>query len=393
MKVILYAPSNINSVFVDNVNDSSLLYLNQIIAPFIVTRIKSYIKNNIDVDVVMINKNLKFKEIQISKKLRFFIFKDYYEFKNFFTLRSHFYDFFFIHFLNFKLILILFLNLNLKKIIYVHGIEFQKTSEYIFELPVNFFYLIKNFFFKFFQKYLIILLLLINYNKIKFVFVSRWMKKSACKFIPKILISKCKSAIISNPVDKIFFIKNKRLLKSKRKILIIKNFNYKKYAGDLILDFLVKLSYEKNFSIFEFTIVGHGKFLNNKKYDRLKELNNITFVSNIISSGEIKKLFARHNFFLSLTRMDAQSVIISEALTSGINVISSNICAIPEFIQNKKNGILINNNYPEFKKVFQDILQNKIKSKIISLNSIKDSRKFHPEYIYEKEINFIKMVN
>ena len=175
--------------------------------------------------------------------------------------------------------------------------------------------------------------------------------------------------------------------------MIIKNFNYKKYAGDLILNFLLKLSYEKYFNQFNFTIVGHGKFLNNKKYDRLKELDNIIFISNVISSYDVKKLFMRHNFFLSLTRMDAQSVIISEALTCGVNVISSNICAIPEFIQNNKNGILINNNYHEFKEVFQDILQNKIKSKTISLNAIKTSKKFHPDYIYEQENNFIKMVN
>ena len=63
MKVIVYAPSNINSILENNLNVKSLSYLNKFIAPFIVTRIKSYIKNNINVDLVMINKSLNLNEI------------------------------------------------------------------------------------------------------------------------------------------------------------------------------------------------------------------------------------------------------------------------------------------------------------------------------------------
>ena len=140
MRIILYTPSNINSIVGNKLKIKSLNYLYKIIAPFILTRVKSYIKNNIKVDILMINNNFTFKKIKIKTNLNILFFKNYFYLKKFFYLNAYLYDYFFIHFINFKVILILFLNLNLKKIIFVHGIELQKTSEYFFEFPSNVFF-------------------------------------------------------------------------------------------------------------------------------------------------------------------------------------------------------------------------------------------------------------
>ncbi len=63
---------------------------------------------------------------------------------------------------------------------------------------------------------------------------------------------------------------------------------------------------------------------------------------------------SNYGVFLSPTRMDAQGVMMCEVMASGLLTISSDNTAIPEFIVDEQNGILIDNvNYSNCEKIIR----------------------------------------
>tara|TARA_Y100001958_G_C21188399_1_gene517046 strand:+ start:14 stop:1405 length:1392 start_codon:yes stop_codon:yes gene_type:complete len=89
--------------------------------------------------------------------------------------------------------------------------------------------------------------------------------------------------------------------------------------------------------------------------------------------------------------MDAQSVSISEALSSGLPVISSDNSAIPEYIKDYENGYLIdNNNYKTFKNKIINILDDTQNLNKINKNNQKFEEIFSESHITSKEIDLFK---
>ena len=75
------------------------------------------------------------------------------------------------------------------------------------------------------------------------------------------LIPKNNFKVISNPVDISYFRKFNRSKKIRNNILIIKNYESYKYAGDTTIDYLLKFSKMKLFNNFKFTLIGKGPIL------------------------------------------------------------------------------------------------------------------------------------
>ncbi|HGL3845084.1 TPA: glycosyltransferase family 4 protein, partial [Enterococcus faecium] len=171
-----------------------------------------------------------------------------------------------------------------------------------------------------------------------FVFVSEWMKDIAEKDIKAKFTN---FEIIPNGIDtEKFKYSSKDSLK--KNILLIRPFNSRKYATDVACKALELLSNEKNFSEYSITIVGEGQYYE-KDTKALRQYNNVSLINRFLTSDEIVKLHSENGIFLCPTRQDAQGVSMCEAMSSGLVVVASNNTAIPEFVDDKTEGLLCKN--------------------------------------------------
>jgi N-acetyl sugar amidotransferase len=351
---------------------------------FFKTRVIEYIKSGHQVEVITLHyepKNeyeIKDLTLTVIKK------KEVYEY-----LRGKInnIDIFFIHFINFRIIKFL-LNYNVNATIFFHGVEAISITRYIFDWYLRPIFYVKKFIYNIIQFYL--LKKLINTKKnIRFIFVSSWMKQAVEKDL-NVNFLKSQSTIIHNSVSEYFFKKDFELSYNTQKInlIVVKNFNSYKYAGDLTAEYILKYSKNKFFDNFNFTIVGEGIILEKYK-KKLLIHKNITIINKFVENEKLVDLYKKNHIFLYLTRLDSQSVTISEALSLGMIVVSSKIAAIPEFIKDGYNGYLIDNNYDSFEKKINYIYQNKNNLKIISENAKNFSlENFEPVNNSKKEILF-----
>ena len=178
----------------------------------------------------------------------------------------------------------------------------------------------------------------------RLIFVSKWMKNVASK---DCFIKIKDFDVVPNPIDDSIFKYKKKEEDDRLKILIIRSFNSPKYANDISIDAILKLSKEPFFKELKFTIYGKG-ILFEKLTNKVSHLDNIEINNVFLHQQEIKELHDSHGIFLCPTRMDAQGVSMCEAMSSGLVPITSNNTAIPEYV-NSESGILTNNSEDIYK--------------------------------------------
>lgn len=299
---------------------------------FVHTRLKSYrkIDSSINFTVfVLNNKNNKynFEDISViegdSKYLKE-------------VLQRNSYEKIIIHFLTFYMVPVL-LNVaqGVPKLIWVHGYEALNWRSRLFNVrSIKFIkYIIGNVIqIRYFRKYM-----RLEKNS-KFIFVSKWMKRSAEKDIK---ITFKDAYILPNGIDTNKFPYKQKSNELRNKILVIRPFNSRKYATDIVAKTILELSKFPEFKKFEFTIVGQGKFFK-EDTNKIVKFSNVKLINRFLTSAEIKKLHDQNGVFLCPTRQDAQGVSMCEAMSSGLVPITSNNTAIPEFVKNSETGFLTN---------------------------------------------------
>ncbi|WP_129408528.1 glycosyltransferase family 4 protein [Marinitoga lauensis] len=190
-------------------------------------------------------------------------------------------------------------------------------------------------------------------DDIYFVFVSNWMKNIAFNDIGEIAKN---YKVIPNYIDTDFFSFKEKMQNERKKILLIRNFNSKKYATDIAIKAIVELSKKFNkFNELEFTIVGKG-VLWKRQTAKIKHFPNITLINKFLTHKEIKKLHDNNGIFLCPTRQDSQGVSMCEAMSSGLVPITSYNTAIPEFV-NEDAGYLTRN-YKEIANAIIEMYDN-----------------------------------
>jgi glycosyltransferase involved in cell wall biosynthesis len=173
-------------------------------------------------------------------------------------------------------------------------------------------------------------------NRIHFIFVSRWMRS----ITETDTISTVKNVrYIPNPIDPTLFRYAEKTAEQRKKILLIRSFDSKKYANDLAVEAISILSKKPFFSELSFTIYGVGKYFQ-PLTKRIKEFPNVTLNNFFLENKNIPAVHREHGVFLCPTRQDAQGVSMCEAMSSGLVPITSNNTAIPEFVEDKKSGFL-----------------------------------------------------
>lgn len=222
-------------------------------------------------------------------------------------------------------------------------------------------------------------------EKIKFIFVSKWMKEQAEKDMK---VSFFNYEIIPNGIDTDFYTKKTVSNSETLRILVIRPFTSKKYATDMIVQALEKLSTREDFSKFSITIFGKGRLLN-KQLKNLRHYSNVQIHEKFLSKNQIKYEHSRHDVFLCPTRQDAQGVSMCEAMSSGLIPITSDNTAIPEFVEHNVSGILTKS----VDELVYYLLQLKNDKKIMEHMGIEARKaivnKCNKEDILDKEISLI----
>jgi glycosyltransferase involved in cell wall biosynthesis len=312
---------------------------------FVYKRLQGYlqVEKRLDILVIRIVKNIPIKSSYIYNGIKVV----FSEKKDVYNICQNFYpDVVLIHFFPGYLLKHLISKINVRILVWVHGAEALSWKRRIFNLEL------KNVIG--FAKYIVInTIQLIRFKKlikisnkkekdIKFVFVSNWMKTITEEDIGENVSN---YYIIPNYIDTDYFCAKAKEDDDTKKILLIRNFDSKKYATDIAFKGLEKLKKTaKNINDYKITIVGKGKYLK-KLEPKLKGLN-YEIINNYLKHNEILELHKKHGIFLCPTRQDAQGVSMCEAMSSGLVCITSNNTAIPEFIS-PSSGILTNNHPDE----------------------------------------------
>lgn len=310
---------------------------------FVHSRVRAYKRLGIYVDVYRISidvKKYEFEEVSVYCGDKEYIKKQ---------LQKINYDTVLIHFLDQDKIDIV---EDRRCVIWVHGFEALSWKRRLYNInPRLPLYMIENTKqLKAFKKYAI------SHPQSKFIFVSNWMHDITCADI-KFNIKNY--AIIHNYIDSTIFTYNEKKVDMRKKFLLVRSFENKKYANDISVSLIEALSKKPYFGELEFTIYGDGKFFN-RLTNRLKKFNNVKIEHKFITQKEISDLQKEHGIFLCPTRQDAQGVSMCEAMSSGLVPLTSDNTAIPEFVEDKKEGFLCNNKKIEtFVRAYGDIYDNK----------------------------------
>jgi len=228
----------------------------------------------------------------------------------------------------------------------------------------------------------------IHKNADRIICISKQVKRY---FTKKILLPTNKIRVIYYGVSKEYFGKKKKFK------LIDKNLNKKdflicciaRHVKQKSLDFLI-LSFaefiKKNPNS-KLLLVGNGPERNNlikiaKENKVYKKIIWIKFSENI------KDLLKISNVFVLPSKYEGFGMVFLEAMLTNTPVISTNISAIPEVIENNYNGILIEpDNIKQMVSALNNIQDKKLIKKF-SINSKKLlSNKFNLEAMYKKTNN------
>lgn len=171
----------------------------------------------------------------------------------------------------------------------------------------------------------------------KFVNVSNWFKKSIVE--PDAGVALSNDEVIPNLIDPNHYSFVPKTRESRYRVLSIRPYASYKYANDLTAAAIKTASTRPWFNKFQFTICGSGR-----DFERiagpLKKYSNVKLVNRFLNSREIKEMHDQHGVLITPTRFDSQGVSAGEAMASGLVPLSTNIAAIPEFIEHEQSGLL-----------------------------------------------------
>lgn len=290
-----------------------------------------------------------------------------------------------IHFINKKhMELLKEFNYSVPTIVWIHGVEALKWTRRLF-----------NFTGIRFLKYIMVNTLkmrdmkkfVLSSKNVRFVFVSNWMKS----VMEKDVGVKIKDyEIIPNVINTDLFKFKEKSFDKRKKILIIRNFDSRKYANDISIEAILKLTEKDYFEDLEFCIYGQGRYFD-VLTKKLQGFGNVEIHNKFLSQIEIARTHKDYGVFLCPTRQDSQGVSMCEAMSSGLVPITSNNTAIPEFLS-EEGGYLTDNNPESIVKAIEELYFNQ---EIFKEKSIKSSdlinRKCHQEAVITKELSFIQV--
>lgn len=174
-------------------------------------------------------------------------------------------------------------------------------------------------------------------SNLHFVFVSEIMKREAEEDIGMAPPDGSWS-VIHNHIDGDLFSYSPKTAEDRGKVLSVRPYSSLTYANDLSVAAIQELAKRPVFKELSFCLVGSG--------DLFKPLTapiahhpNVELHETFLPQHEIAEWHKRHGVFLCPSRMDSQGVSRDEAMASGLVPVTTDIAAIPEFVDDN-SGIL-----------------------------------------------------
>lgn len=140
-----------------------------------------------------------------------------------------------------------------------------------------------------------------------------------------------KTSIIHNYIDRSIFQYEPKKTELRKRVLTIRPYVNLKYANDLTVSAILELSKRPCFKDMEFTIAGDGELFDQTTAP-LRKFSNVKLHKGFFTQAEIAQLHKEHGVFLTPTRWDSQGVSRDEAMSSGLVPITTNVAAVPEFV-------------------------------------------------------------
>ncbi len=295
-----------------------------------------------------------------------------------------------VHFLNSKMWSVLedYIN-NIQIRVWLHGSEIhpwhRRMYNYANDLQIEIAKKESNTRMKFWEK-------VVNpvHQNLKFIFVSETFAKEVMEDLGCNFDSN-QFHVIHNPIDQSIFSYKQKNIEQRKKILSIRPFATRQYANDLTVQAIIELSRLENFYEFEFLIIGDG-ILFDETVEPLRKFKNVTLEKRFVNQSEIAKLHKNYGIFLCPTRWDSHGVSRDEAMASGLIPITTNIAAIPEFVDSSVAMLTDPENYIEICNAIIEIANNPKKFELMSFlaaERISSSRNI--EKIIMSEINVFKV--
>ena len=224
----------------------------------------------------------------------------------------------------------------------------------------------------------------------KLIFVSEYFAQEVMEDT-EIEIPAKSYEIIHNPINTTIFNYVEKPDSQRVKILTIRPFASRKYANDLTAEAILYLSKKEIFKELDFLIVGDGKLFD-EILEPLRKFENVTIQRGFLSHSEIADLHKEYGVFLSPTRMDSQGVSRDEAMSSGLVAITTNVTAIPEFVD-ENSGILVpGEDYKAMAKAIENLYHNPEQFQSLSQSAAKRVRmQTDSEIIIRKELELLKL--
>lgn len=211
---------------------------------------------------------------------------------------------------------------------------------------------------------------------VRAVFVSEWMKDEGYRCLGISSLPPHRIRVINNPIN-IAFSRSSYSFDEKSKkadFITIRPLSGKKYAVDMVVE-LARVNPQYTFHIY-----GEGGFFrHNEKPD------NVEVFDAFVEQKDIPLLLNKYRAAVMPTRLDAQGVMMCEMASYGIPVIVSDLPVCREMLGEFGNVFFINN------ESFNNALINI--DKLIPLQDRSVIKKFHPNVLAKKELDFFFQEN
>ncbi|MEI2369164.1 glycosyltransferase, partial [Niallia circulans] len=195
-----------------------------------------------------------------------------------------------------------------------------------------------------------------------------------------------KSCSIYNPLT----IDSKRISELENKIIV--------FVGRLVieqkgLDYLISIAKSIN-KEWKIIVAGDGAdkdYFNNMIRDN--NLENKIILTGSLKSNELIDLYVKGSIFVSTSRWEGFGLVITEAMSCGLPIVSFNNFGPSEILGNGEYGMLVDNyNLDEFIFKLNELIKSKEKRKELQLKSIERVKSFKMEYILNQWMEVISSI-
>jgi len=188
-------------------------------------------------------------------------------------------------------------------------------------------------------------------------------------------LPKAKLTIVPNATDHQISKTAKQLPSHSLRLLFVGRLSFQKNIPFLLesLSLYAKL-YDKKFHL---KIVGDGDLKENLRNDILKfGLKKLVSLEGQFNGKMLEKIYRDSDIFLLSSTHESFALVLIEAMSKGLPIISTDITAVKNVVRHLKNGLLVKQNTLKFANALHKLSSNRYLYETISKNNIRNVKKY-----------------